>query len=139
MGIAREASLKILELSNGKLDCYFESPLGFRHGPKLVVDKNTLVVLLGSNNEYTQKYDRDLLKEIKDDNIAKNIVNLFEELGVRENALDDIWVAFPYILYCQIFAFYKSLALDVTPDNPCPTGEANRVVQGVKIYPHGGK
>ncbi|MDA9553229.1 SIS domain-containing protein [Emcibacteraceae bacterium] len=139
LGIAREASLKILELSNGKLDCYFESSLGFRHGPKLVVDKNTLVVLLGSNDEYTQKYDRDLLKEIKDDNIAKYIVNLSAELSIKENDLDDLWVAFPYILYCQIFAFYKSLALDVTPDNPCPTGEANRVVQGVKIYPHGGK
>lgn len=29
----------------------------------------------------------------------------------------------------------KSLQLGLTPDNPCPSGEVNRVVQGVTIYP----
>ena len=138
LGIAREASLKILELSNGQLDCYFESPLGFRHGPKLVVDNYTLVLLLGSNDGYTQQYDSDLLKEVKSDRKAENIINLLEELGISDLEIDDLWLAFPYILYCQILAFNKSLALNITPDNPCPTGEANRVVQGVKIYPYVG-
>jgi tagatose-6-phosphate ketose/aldose isomerase len=32
-------------------------------------------------------------------------------------------------------AFEKSLQLGLGPDNPCPTGEVNRVVQGVTIYP----
>jgi len=138
LGIAREASLKILELSNGQLDCYFESPLGFRHGPKLVVNNNTLVLLLGSNDGYTQQYDSDLLKEVKSDRKAENIINLLEELGISDLEIDDLWLSFPYILYCQILAFNKSLALNITPDNPCPTGEANRVVQGVKIYPYVG-
>ena len=138
LGIAREASLKILELSNGQLDCYFESPLGFRHGPKLVVDNYTLVLLLGSNDGYTQQYDSDLLKEVKSDRKAENIINLLEELGISDLEIDDLWLSFPYILYCQILAFNKSLALNITPDNPCPTGEANRVVQGVKIYPYVG-
>lgn len=138
LGIAREASLKILELSNGQLDCYFESPLGFRHGPKLVVDNYTLVLLLVSNDGYTQQYDSDLLKEVKSDRKAENIINLLEELGISDLEIDDLWLAFPYILYCQILAFNKSLALNITPDNPCPTGEANRVVQGVKIYPYVG-
>lgn len=138
LGIAREASLKILELSNGQLGCYFESPLGFRHGPKLVVDNYTLVLLLGSNDGYTQQYDSDLLKEVKSDRKAENIINLLEELGTSDLEIDDLWLAFPYILYCQILAFNKSLALNITPDNPCPTGEANRVVQGVKIYPYVG-
>ena len=138
LGIAREASLKILELSNGQLDCYFESPLGCRHGPKLVVNNKTLVLLLGSNDGYTQQYDSDLLKEVKSDRKAENIINLIEELGNTDLEIDDLWLAFPYILYCQILAFNKSLALNITPDNPCPTGEANRVVQGVKIYPYVG-
>jgi tagatose-6-phosphate ketose/aldose isomerase len=30
----------------------------------------------------------------------------------------------------------KSLSLNITPDNPCPTGEVNRVVQGVTLYPY---
>jgi tagatose-6-phosphate ketose/aldose isomerase len=33
-----------------------------------------------------------------------------------------------------MLAFESSLALGLTPDNPCPTGEVNRVVKGVTIY-----
>ena len=29
----------------------------------------------------------------------------------------------------------ESMQADITPDNPCPTGEVNRVVQGVTLYP----
>ena len=30
----------------------------------------------------------------------------------------------------------QSLSLGITPDNPCPTGEVNRVVKGVTLYPY---
>ncbi|SVK54629.1 Putative tagatose-6-phosphate ketose/aldose isomerase [Acinetobacter baumannii] len=50
------------------------------------------------------------------------------------NAADDIWLLFPYLLFTQMLAFESSLALGLTPDNPCPTGEVNRVVKGVTIY-----
>ncbi len=137
LGIAREASLKILELSNGRIDCYFESPLGFRHGPKLIIDDKTLVIILGSNDDYCKKYDRDLLSEITKDNKTAHVIYLLEYLDHPSPDIDDLWLAFPYILFCQILAFYKSLNLKITPDNPCPTGEANRVVQGVTIYLYG--
>jgi tagatose-6-phosphate ketose/aldose isomerase len=26
--------------------------------------------------------------------------------------------------------------MGITPDNPCPTGEVNRVVKGVILYPY---
>ena len=38
-------------------------------------------------------------------------------------------------MLAQAFAFHSSIALGNTPDNPSPTGEINRVVQGVTIYP----
>lgn len=41
-------------------------------------------------------------------------------------ATDDIWLLFPYLLFTQMLAFESSLALGLTPDNPCPTGEVNR-------------
>jgi hypothetical protein len=33
-------------------------------------------------------------------------------------------------------AVLKSLSMNITPDNPCPTGEVNRVVKGVILYPY---
>ena len=41
-----------------------------------------------------------------------------------------------FILFAQTLSVLKSLSLDITPDNPCPTGEVNRVVQGVTLYPY---
>ena len=41
-----------------------------------------------------------------------------------------------FILFAQTIALMKSLSLGITPDNPCPTGEVNRVVKGVTLYPY---
>lgn len=128
-GIAQEAALKMLELTAGRIDCYFESPLGFRHGPKSIIDQDTLVIMLSSLSEYRIGYETDLLNELEREKQTRHIYQL-GHLG-----LSDVWLSFPYILYCQALAFYKSLDCGVTPDNPCPSGEVNRVVQGVTIYP----
>ena len=39
-------------------------------------------------------------------------------------------------LFAQTLAVLKSLSMKITPDNPCPTGEVNRVVKGVTLYPY---
>ena len=49
-GLARESALKMLEITAGRVDTYFDSALGFRHGPKAVLDDRTLVVVYGSND-----------------------------------------------------------------------------------------
>lgn len=49
------------------------------------------------------------------------------------DAADDIWLLFPYLLFTQMLAFEFADA-GADPDNPCPTGEVNRVVKGVTIY-----
>ncbi|MDL0415627.1 tagatose-6-phosphate ketose isomerase, partial [Clostridioides difficile] len=49
----------------------YDSPMGFRHGPKSFIDENTLVFEFVSNCLYTRKYDLDVLEEIKRDKIAK--------------------------------------------------------------------
>ncbi|MDP5210603.1 SIS domain-containing protein [Microbulbifer sp. 2205BS26-8] len=132
-GIATEAALKMLELTAGKVDCNAESPLGFRHGPKSMLNKSTLVLLLQSNDSYCRGYDDDLLEELRRDGTTEWIscpADLVDTCGLK-----DAWLALYYIVFAQLLAFYKSLALGITPDNPCPTGEVNRVVQGVTIHP----
>ena len=143
LGTAREAALKCLELSAGKVAPLSDSPLGFRHGPKSVVDRATLIVHLQSAEACAANYDRDLYDELIRDDCAGAIVALTAGmLGARpagepgRGRLDDIWLSLPYLVYAQMLAFYKALALGITADNPCPGGQVNRVVQGVTIYPY---
>lgn len=41
-GIAEECHLKLQELTDGLVVCKFDSFLGFRHGPKAVINKDTV-------------------------------------------------------------------------------------------------
>ena len=133
---AQEAALKMLELTAGQVQCYFETTLGFRHGPKSVVDDKTLIILLNSQQPYQQQYQQDLYQELVSDGQTSFVYQIDKLLPNGHCMLTDVWLSFPYIVYCQLLAFYKALALEISPDNPCPSGEVNRVVQGVKIYPY---
>lgn len=140
-GLAEEASLKMLELTAGQIVTRYDSPLGLRHGPKFMVDDQTLVLLMFSSGDYARQYDRDLWNELHRDGLAMQMVGLTgsaqpvsDMMLNLHHAEDDVWLLFPYLLLTQMLAFESSLALGMTPDNPCPTGEVNRVVKGVTIY-----
>jgi tagatose-6-phosphate ketose/aldose isomerase len=144
-GLAEEAALKLLELTDGQIVASYDSPLGFRHGPKTIVNDQTLVVLFLSNHAYTRQYDLDLLRELQLDGKAGQVVALSAHNDLEENAnyfqitgmteANNLELALPYIVFAQIFAFWESLTLGITPDSPSVSGTVNRVVQGVNIYP----
>lgn len=134
-GIAQEASLKYLELTAGRIPSFFETPLGFRHGPKSLVDAHTGIIILTSHNSYTWGYEKDLLIELNANNKAHSVLALDSSTFGNHMPLSDVWASLPYVVYCQILAFYKSVDLGISPDNPSPSGEVNRVVKGVNIYP----
>ena len=143
-GLAHEAQLKILELTAGQVATMYESPVGFRHGPKSLINEQTIVLLFGSVNPYTKRYDLDLTKEVADDQIARKVVLLtdkkealaqVEQIEMNNRLLDDIYRTFPYIIFGQLFALLTSLKVKNRPDTPSPTGTVNRVVQGVMIHP----
>jgi tagatose-6-phosphate ketose/aldose isomerase len=144
-GLARESGLKLLELTNGALVTMFDSPLGFRHGPKTIVNNRTLIVVFFSNNAYTRSYDVDLLGELQRDNNAARVIAITAQDGVGLakgdelsvlglEAADDADLLFPYIVAPQVFAFFESLRLGLKPDKPNISGTVNRVVQGVRIH-----
>lgn len=148
-GIARESALKVLELTAGKVNASYDTPLGFRHGPKSVVDDTTVSVVYISNDEYTRKYDLDLAKEILahkkgdkvvivGDNIEEEIVNkadyVFNVENINYSVKNEVLLPLQQIIFGQMLSFLKSVNLGITPDNPCPTGEVNRVVQGVILH-----
>ena len=76
-GLAREAALKMLELSDGNIVAMAETPLGFRHGPKTIVNAKTLVVMFLCNDPYARRYEMDLLRELRADGVAARVVALY--------------------------------------------------------------
>ncbi|MCW2516186.1 MAG: tagatose-6-phosphate ketose isomerase [Mycobacterium sp.] len=144
-GLARESALKLLELTAGEVVTYFDSPLGFRHGPKSVLDADTLVVVYVSTDPHTRRYDLDIIAEIRAQ-LGQDAVTVLSaqpipaELGPAIvlpglDGLDDALVALPYLVFAQYVALFTSLEYAKTPDNPFPSGEVSRVVKGVTIYP----
>lgn len=133
-GIATEAALKMLELSSGRVDCYADTPLGFRHGPKFVLDERTLVVMLDSIEPYTHDYDDDLAREVTQDGRALQVIRLGELPYLQGGEISDVWLTLIYLIWCQRLARRHALALNIDPDSPSADGQVNRVVQGVTIY-----
>ena len=146
--LAREAALKMLELTDGKVVSIAETPLGFRHGPKTVVNARTAVVVLTSNDPYTRQYDGDLVAELRLEGQAGRVIALYgregrsvlhaDDLIAPELArLTDLGLCLPYAVFAQAFALMQSLSLSLRPDNPNATGAVSRVVRGFPIYPAG--
>jgi tagatose-6-phosphate ketose/aldose isomerase len=149
-GLAREAALKMLELTDGRVVSVGDAPLGFRHGPKTILNGSTLVVLFLSNDAYTRRYELDLLTELRRDGVAGRVIALANAPGVAEHrdtlelrdgaaeALSDLEIALPYAVFAQSLAMLRSLSLGLTPDSPNAAGTVSRVVQGVRLYPYSG-
>jgi tagatose-6-phosphate ketose/aldose isomerase len=141
-GVARESALKLIELTAGRVVSYFDSSLGFRHGPKSVLTDTTLVVVYLSNDPYTRRYDLDIVRELRRTLPAERVISV----GCRDDAHEETWsfptlghlpdaaVAPVLLLVAQHIALARSLALGLNPDNPFPANEVNRVVKGVTIH-----
>ena len=148
-GLAREAALKLLELTDGGIVVAFDSPMGFRHGPKTIIDGRTLVMIFLANDPHTRRYDLDLLDELRRNAAAARIIAISAQGGVdidpAENIVipgleqaDDVHLLLPYIVAPQLLAFHESLGRGLSPDNPNRSGTVSRVVQGVRIHGPGG-
>ena len=147
-GIAQESALKMLELTAGKVATMYDTPLGFRHGPKSIIDNNTLTVVYLSDDAYSYQYELDLIKEMSGQRKGNKIFAVTNTDRPEVKELVDFYYSFnsethnnvqlglDYITVAQCVALYKSLSYGITPDNPCPSGEVNRVVKGVILYPY---
>lgn len=143
-GLAREAQLKILELTHGQIATSFDSSMGFRHGPKSFITDKTLVLGFVGNDAYTKQYDLDVLNEIFHDQIAKKTVAVGQladipfagtKIALTSDELLPVgYLALPDVMFAQTVALLTAVKLKNTPDTPSPTGTVNRVVKGVVIH-----
>lgn len=145
-GLAHEASLKFLELTAGDLVALHDSALGFRHGPKAVLQHDTLVVVFVSSDDHTRAYDLDIVTELRGNIGADHVLAVaatpvdVDGAWVWEGlaGTDDAFTAVVHVVLAQLLAVHTSAALGKTVDNPFPDGDVNRVVQGVVIHPFAG-
>ncbi|MCL2732364.1 MAG: SIS domain-containing protein [Actinomycetia bacterium] len=146
-GLAGESALKVLELTGGALVASSESSLGFRHGPKAVLTERTVVVVYVSNDPYTRQYDLDIARELRSGLPAGSVVTVSATSGADPHGgdpdswalpaladVEDVALALPAVVYAQLLALHASLARGIRPDQPFPSGEVNRVVQGVILH-----
>jgi tagatose-6-phosphate ketose/aldose isomerase len=137
-GLAKESALKLLELTGGRVPAMANTPLGFRHGPKAVLNGESLVIVYGSANPLARRYDKDLIEELQRDGVAARVLTVGSglDIGIDTPDLPDAWLAPLWLLVAQQYALHRSASLQLRPDNPFASGTVNRVVKGVTIYRH---
>ncbi len=144
--IAKEASLKVLEMSGGQVKTVSQTPLGLRHGPMAALDRNTdLICFLSSQRPRTQ-YEIDLLREIQRKQITASctVVGLESDRAIATPFCDTflaIQGSFPDayrppvdVIFGQILGLYCSISHGLRPDAPSPQGVISRVVSDFTIY-----
>jgi tagatose-6-phosphate ketose/aldose isomerase len=145
--VAKEAALKLLELTAGKVLTMSESALGLRHGPMAALDQDTLFVCFLSSNGRVQEYERNLLEEIGKKRLVTTrvvvagsgvpaITSLAEYslAPAGSLALADDYRPAVDVIFGQVVGLFFSLRWKLRPDCPSPNGAISRVVQNVSIH-----
>ncbi|MFO3689004.1 tagatose-6-phosphate ketose isomerase [Staphylococcus felis] len=141
--LTKEVSLKLNELTAGQIEIARETTLGFRHGPKAGLSDDSIFIMLRSHNEYIRQYEADIIAEVEQVKDKYHVLVLDGQDSSNEHTvtlpqastLNDLELALLYLMFGQLLAAKKSVALGLNPDNPSPDGFINRVVKGVTIYP----
>lgn len=142
-GAAREASLKILELTAGQIAVFAETFLGVRHGPMSFLRADTLVLCILSSSPSIRRYEEDLIAELRSKNLGQIVaispdklesVSSERHVSPLAPSLPD-YLRTPFeIVFPQLLAWHLSVKTGLDPDNPSPDGVINRVVQNVRIF-----
>ncbi len=140
-GAALEASLKMLEMTDGRVGTRAETCLGLRHGPMCALDNRSLLFLPLSSHPLRRAYQMDLLREVDGKGLCgwKVIVGgqiPSEVLSQRDLALEmpglrglgDEWVAIASVVVGQLLAFLRCRAEGLRPDEPAVGNSISRVV-----------
>ena len=133
---AREAALKVMELTAGQTPALWDSSLGFRHGPKSFVRDVTSITVFSSPQAPTNAYDADLVTELRAQFPNARVTNIGPEGDIAiDMPFGSAWAAPLCIASSQIDGVKWAADLDLNVDNPFTgQGTLSRVVSGVKLH-----
>ena len=151
-GAAREAALKMLEMTAGKIGAMSETYLGLRHGPMSYVHPDTLLICFLSSDPTVRAYECDLMRELDQKNLGllKLVVGDDVPADVVRDA--DVVIDCPGLAQAgddsapvvdvvvgQLLGFFRCMHEGLRPDSPSESGVINRVVQSFTLhFPAGG-
>jgi tagatose-6-phosphate ketose/aldose isomerase len=146
-GAAREAALKMLEMTGGQVKTFPETYLGLRHGPMCAIDDGALVVCFLSSDGVTRAYEVDLVRELNRKRLGarKVIVGPGVPADIVSDAdvvidppglasVDDADAPVLDVLVGQLLAFFRCLHIGLRPDAPSDEGVISRVVGDFAIH-----
>ncbi|PXV56106.1 galactosamine 6-phosphate isomerase AgaS [Dyella jiangningensis] len=145
-GAAREAALKMLEMSGGAVSAMCETYLGLRHGPMSWLDRPCPVIAFLSGAPAVRAYELDLLREIARKKLGGVRIVVGEAIPADVIGPGDVAVELPglsqldeaqqamvHVVAGQLLALFRCLSLGQQPDAPSQ-GVLTRVVQAFAIH-----
>ncbi len=144
---AREAALKMLEMTAGRVTTSCETYLGLRHGPMSAVHDDTLVVCFLSSEAKLRAYEADVLQELGQKRLG--LLRVIAGEAIPQDLMGEKDVVIPYgpasdlgddnlpvldVVVGQILALFRCLAEGLRPDSPSATGVIQRVVQNFPLH-----
>ena len=147
-GAAREGSLKLLEMTAGRMATMAQTYLGLRHGPMCFINEQTLVVCFLSADPLIRRYQNDLISELSSKRLGAR--KLFAGAGNPAEGLSrDGDLVIPYklpnqasdgelaildVMIAQILGFHRCRTEGLQPDSPSINGVISRVVGEFRIH-----
>jgi tagatose-6-phosphate ketose/aldose isomerase len=146
-GAAREAALKMLEMTAGRATTLCETYLGFRHGPMSFVQQETLIVAFLSSNAILRAYEVDLLQELDRKKLGLSKLIVGERIPAELLRNGDVAVECPglaelgdqdsatiHVVVAQLLGFFRCLEEGLHPDAPSEDGIIQRVVENFPLH-----
>ena len=149
VGAAREAALKLTEMTAGRILSTTETYLGLRHGPMAAIDEGTLIVCSVPPDPRPSRYAADLIRELQKKELGLAIVvaepGAIPRILERNNteapsalshgkALSEPFAAIANVVAGQAIGFFACRERGLRPDAPSESSVITRVVEPFPIY-----
>lgn len=146
-GAALESSLKILEMTDGRVLSRAETFLGLRHGPMCALQNRSLLFAGLSSHPVRRAYQLDLLRDVDRKRLGGRKVIVGGQVPsevIRPGdlaiqmpglmGLGDEWVAIAMVVASQLLGFLRCQAEGLRPDHPVAGESITRVVGAFPLH-----